>query len=95
MECTDLVSRLLAKRPQDRLGAGSGSPGTPEEVTGIQQVQSHAWFSGLDWGALERKEVAPPFCPCRPSTPRDASGRNRLTSAQSLACGRAAPQNGG
>ena len=58
MECTDLVSRLLAKRPQDRLGAGSGSPGTPEEVTGIQQVQSHAWFSALDWGALERKEVA-------------------------------------
>jgi len=63
MECTDLVSRLLAKRPQDRLGAGSGSPGTPEEVTGIQQVQSHAWFSGLDWGALERKEVAPPYVP--------------------------------
>ena len=63
MECTDLVSRLLAKRPQDRLGAGSGSPGTPEEVTGIQQVQSHAWFSALDWGALERKEVAPPYVP--------------------------------
>ena len=63
MECTDLVSRLLAKRPQDRLGAGSGSPGTPEEVTGIQQVQSHAWFSALDWGALERLEAKPEFKP--------------------------------
>ena len=38
-----IMSGLLSKRPQDRLGSGEGS------VSGVAQVKSHPWFATIDW----------------------------------------------
>lgn len=56
-EAVSIIEGLLERRPQDRLGAGTGS------VTGLQQVQGHAWFRQMDWEALLRKEITPPYVP--------------------------------
>lgn len=56
-EAESILTQLLAKRPQDRLGAGTTS------ITGVQQVKGHAWFRHMDWEAMLRKEIAPPYIP--------------------------------
>ena len=45
---------LLRREQHRRLGAGSG---------GLDKLQSHPFFLGLDWEALFRREVVPPFSP--------------------------------
>ena len=30
---------------------------------GLASIQRHPWFRGVDWGALEAKQVIPPFQP--------------------------------
>jgi len=47
-----LISGLLQRAPAKRLGYG-----------GAEEIQAHAWFEGLDWAALFRKEIEPPFKP--------------------------------
>lgn len=49
-----LVSALLEKDPLKRLGC----PPQPEEA-----IKLHEYFEDIDWEALERKEVSPPFIP--------------------------------
>ena len=56
-EAVDIIKGLLAKLPHDRLGAGT------RDVSGVQQVKGHAWFRQMDWQALLRKEIAPPYVP--------------------------------
>lgn len=55
-EARDFVKRLLDKSPLTRLGCDSA-----------EDVRAHSWFgsaaSGLDWVALERKEVPPVYVP--------------------------------
>ncbi len=77
-DCTDLLSRLMEKVPEDRLGAN-----------GADEIKQHPWFKvslpcnvphastsilslppsvlsclqSIDWSAVLRKEVAPPFKP--------------------------------
>ena len=48
--------QLLERDPQKRLGwkAGGG---------GLQDIKNHPWFREIDWDALEKKEVPPPFVP--------------------------------
>jgi len=29
----------------------------------VQGIKSHAFFKGLDWGKLLKKQVAPPYVP--------------------------------
>jgi serine/threonine protein kinase len=55
-EATDLVSKLLEKDPSQRL-------------SNVYAFQAHPFFATLDWAALERKELNPPFVP-------DSHGRN-------------------
>ena len=50
----DFVSRLLVADPALRLGSGR---------TGTSDVMAHAFFSGLDWTALQAGEVPPPLLP--------------------------------
>jgi len=50
----DFISKLLAKEPTDRLGMGPGRTG---------DIQAHAWYADLDWEALYKKEVTPPWQP--------------------------------
>jgi len=49
-----LIQGLLNRNPIDRLGARGGA-----------EVQSHAFFSSVDWEALLRRDITPPFNPCR------------------------------
>ncbi len=61
-EARDFVERLLDKSPLTRLGCDSA-----------ENVRAHSWFGsdesrstgggGLDWGALERKEIPPVYVP--------------------------------
>lgn len=51
---TSLLRALLNKDPAARLGCGAD---------GVAELQRHPFFAGIDWLALERKAVAPPFKP--------------------------------
>jgi serine/threonine protein kinase len=48
----DLILGLLRKEPCERLGRAGG-----------REVMQHAWFSDVDWLALEHKQVRPSFVP--------------------------------
>lgn len=48
-----MLLRVLFKRnPANRLGSG-----------GVQEIKNHVFFASIDWDALYRKEVTPPFKP--------------------------------
>eukprot|EP01050_Picozoa_sp_SAG11_P006546 SAG11_NODE_511_length_8847_cov_3.611911_7_plen_238_part_00 len=49
---------LLEKSAADRLGSVSTA-----------QVQQHGWFAAIDWEALARKELAPPYVPAPRADP--------------------------
>lgn len=48
------IHSLLQRNPEDRLGS-----------RGSLQVMNHRFFSDIDWGSLNRREIKPPFDPCR------------------------------
>ncbi|KAE8574544.1 hypothetical protein XENTR_v10003475 [Xenopus tropicalis] len=50
----DILVNLLKKDPEQRLGAGEH---------GAEDVRKSPFFEGLDWEALEKKEIEPPFIP--------------------------------
>lgn len=50
----DLISRLLKKKPTERLGAGEA---------GVSKLKSHQFFRKINWSRLERLEIDPPFVP--------------------------------
>lgn len=54
LQSQDFISKLLMKAPQERLGMGPN---------GAQDIMSHVWFSDIDFDALMRKEVTPPWSP--------------------------------
>jgi len=49
-----LLTGLLAKDPAARLGCGGG---------GLSEIMRHPFFAGVDWVAMEHKQVPPPFKP--------------------------------
>jgi len=53
-EATSLLTGLLHKRPETRLGCGE---------RGIDEIKSHAFFDSIDWGLLEAGYIDPPFVP--------------------------------
>lgn len=53
-ECHSLLRGLLTKDIGKRL-------------TDALEIRKHAWFAGIDWEALERKEVAAPIVPSQSS----------------------------
>ena len=52
-ECKDLISNLLIKEPENRIGSDGG----------IDQILNHPWFSDIDVKKLLNKELPPPFIP--------------------------------
>lgn len=50
----NLLEGLFQKNPEKRLGSG------PEGAKGIKE---HPWFAGVNWLAIERKEIKAPFVP--------------------------------
>jgi len=53
-ECQDLVSRLLNKDPNLRLGSGKCD---------VADIKKHAWFRELNWTDLLELKVDPPYKP--------------------------------
>ena len=49
-----LISQLLNRNPLQRLGANGGA-----------EVKAHAFFASIDWDALYRRNIQPPFNPCK------------------------------
>jgi serine/threonine protein kinase len=49
-ESADLIRKFLDRNPETRL-------------TSIEAIKKHAWFKGLDWEKLYRKEIEPPYIP--------------------------------
>lgn len=52
--CKDLLSRLLMKDSEMRLGSGPGD---------AQDIIDHPWFQGMNWDKLILRKVKPPFVP--------------------------------
>jgi serum/glucocorticoid-regulated kinase 2 len=55
-EAQSLLEGLLTRDPEKRLGANSSQDNGAD-------IKSHAFFASIDWAALERKDVDPPFKP--------------------------------
>jgi len=53
-EARDFIRNLLMRDPAARLGARAG---------GVEELKRHPFFRGLDWEALERRELEAPFKP--------------------------------
>ncbi|KAH8919875.1 kinase-like protein [Atractiella rhizophila] len=53
LECNDLLMKLLTRNPLRRIGA----------IEGTKEIKRHPFFHLLDWTALERGEIPPPFKP--------------------------------
>ncbi len=51
-EALDLCSKMLVREPTARLG-----------YRGAEEIKAHPFFKGIDWAALERREVTPPWTP--------------------------------
>jgi serine/threonine protein kinase len=53
-EARDLIRGLLMRDPASRLGS---------RAAGVDEIKAHPFFRGIDWVALEKLEVEPPFKP--------------------------------
>ena len=53
-EAKSLIQGFLVVNPAARLGAGPN---------GIQRIKSHPFFAEMDWDAVSRKQIEPPFQP--------------------------------
>ncbi|KAI4290414.1 MAG: hypothetical protein L6R35_000315 [Caloplaca aegaea] len=54
-DAKDLLTRLLRKRPKERLGARM-----PKD---LQLIKAHRFFRKIDWKKLEKRQLEPPFKP--------------------------------
>ncbi|XP_065679707.1 protein kinase C iota type isoform X1 [Hydra vulgaris] len=55
VKAASCLKGFLNKNPEDRLGC--------HLQTGFSDIQSHIFFKPMDWEALERRQIAPPFKP--------------------------------
>lgn len=62
-EARDLLSKLLHRRPEERLGSN-----------GVEEIQNHPFFANLDWEDVYHRRVAPPFLPNSVDANWDLSG---------------------
>lgn len=68
----DLIRGLLTADRSKRLGNLRG---------GAKDVMGHAWFAGVDWGSLERKEIGAPIVP-RVASMGESSSTSYLASVR-------------
>ncbi|CAD6919907.1 unnamed protein product [Tilletia controversa] len=52
-ECIGCVKGMLERDVTKRLGCRNG----------LEDFKTHPWFAGLDWAAIEAKQITPPFEP--------------------------------
>lgn len=55
IDAKDLLTRLLRKKPKERLGARM-----PKD---LQIIKGHRFFRKIDWNKLQKRQVEPPFKP--------------------------------
>jgi serine/threonine protein kinase len=67
-EFYSLIRRLLTHDIKKRIG------GTDRDA---EEIKAHPFFRGLDWLALERKEVTPPYQP-NVEDPKDTCNIDRM-----------------
>ncbi|KAI8804542.1 kinase-like domain-containing protein [Cladochytrium replicatum] len=53
-EAISVLRGLLTRDPNRRLGCGP---------MGFEEIEAHPWFKGIDWTAVERKQIKPLFIP--------------------------------
>jgi serine/threonine protein kinase len=53
-DASDLISKLLAKNPEERLGGGKDN---------ADELKRHPFFKGMNWSDLVKKEIRAPFTP--------------------------------
>jgi serine/threonine protein kinase len=68
-ECRHLISSLLNRNPDDRLGSSTDD---------VEEIKAHPFFESTDWEAILSKEATPPYRP-RVNT---AEGDTSLFSAE-------------
>ncbi|KAK9814220.1 hypothetical protein WJX72_002492 [[Myrmecia] bisecta] len=59
--CQDLISKLLARDPAQRMGAKYGA----------EEIKAHPFFKGINWALI--RNTTPPFVPRRASAPANAN----------------------
>lgn len=52
-DAVDLIRKLLVRKPEERLGYQKGA----------EEIMDQVFFNLIDWEALYKKEVTPPFRP--------------------------------
>ena len=52
-DAVDLIRKLLVRKPEERLGYQKGA----------EKIMDHEFFNSIDWEALYKKKVTPPFRP--------------------------------
>ena len=53
-EAVDLLKEFFVIDPEQRLGSGDH---------GLENIKSHPFFKSIDWDAILKKEIKPPFTP--------------------------------
>lgn len=48
----DFMKQLFQKNPEHRIGSN-----------GAEEIRKHKWFHNLNWKAVEKKLIKPPFIP--------------------------------
>ena len=66
-EVKDIITKLLSRDPATRLGNETKElpmlEGEGTRVVDGMDIRSHPFFASIDWDALERMEITPPFKP--------------------------------
>jgi hypothetical protein len=53
-EAVALLTGLLNRSREYRIGGGKD---------GVNEIKNHEFFKGVDWDAMLKKEITPPFIP--------------------------------
>jgi hypothetical protein len=85
-EASSIVTQLLEKDPTQRLGHGGGAGGS----SGMQQLQRHEFFAGIDWVRLLAKEIEPVRTQCSAAVNNRALGSGAQGQQHVLTCYRRA-----
>ena len=64
-----LLRALFKRNPKTRLGAGKAKLKIESFIfkgpEGSENIKRHVFYKGIDWDALYRKEITPPFVPMK------------------------------
>lgn len=52
LECTDLINKLISRRPESRIG-----------INGSPEIKSHVWFHNFPWRELQLQQLEAPWKP--------------------------------